>query len=117
MAWFSRLRKKARALCRMEATKLSSARNIAQFWTPLAKNWSLNLELPVPYPSRTRRTGLGKREQNQRGRILGTHTPVVGAGPTGLNLACELTRHGAPVRIVDKLPGVLPHGAGLPVSL
>jgi 2-polyprenyl-6-methoxyphenol hydroxylase-like FAD-dependent oxidoreductase len=39
-----------------------------------------------------------------------TETPilVVGAGPTGLTLACELARHGAPVRIVDKLPGRLP---------
>ncbi len=33
---------------------------------------------------------------------------VVGAGPTGLTLACELARHGATVRIIDKLPGVLP---------
>ncbi len=31
---------------------------------------------------------------------------VVGAGPTGLTLACELARHGAPVRIVDKAPGI-----------
>ncbi len=27
---------------------------------------------------------------------------VVGAGPTGLTLACELARHGAPVRIIDR---------------
>lgn len=33
---------------------------------------------------------------------------VVGAGPTGLTLACELARRSVPVRIVDKLPGVLP---------
>jgi 2-polyprenyl-6-methoxyphenol hydroxylase-like FAD-dependent oxidoreductase len=38
----------------------------------------------------------------------GSPTLVVGAGPTGLTMACELARHGAPVRIVDKLPGVLP---------
>ena len=31
---------------------------------------------------------------------------MVGAGPTGLTLACELARHGAPVRIVDKAPGI-----------
>jgi 2-polyprenyl-6-methoxyphenol hydroxylase-like FAD-dependent oxidoreductase len=33
---------------------------------------------------------------------------VVGAGPTGLTLAIELSRHGAPVRIIDKLPGIVP---------
>jgi 2-polyprenyl-6-methoxyphenol hydroxylase-like FAD-dependent oxidoreductase len=33
---------------------------------------------------------------------------VVGAGPTGLAMACELARHGAPVRIIDELPGILP---------
>lgn len=27
---------------------------------------------------------------------------VVGAGPVGLTMACELTRHGVPVRIIDK---------------
>jgi len=32
---------------------------------------------------------------------------IVGAGPTGLTLACELARHGAPVRIVDRLPGIV----------
>lgn len=34
---------------------------------------------------------------------------VVGAGPTGLTMACELARHGAPVRIIDKLAGINPH--------
>ena len=34
---------------------------------------------------------------------------VVGAGTTGLTLACELARHGAPVRIIDKLAGINPH--------
>ena len=34
---------------------------------------------------------------------------VVGAGPTGLTMACELTRHGATVRIIDKLPGIVPY--------
>ena len=29
---------------------------------------------------------------------------VVGAGPVGLTMACELARHGAPVRIIDKAP-------------
>jgi len=33
---------------------------------------------------------------------------VVGAGSTGLTLASELARHGAPVRIVDRLPGIVP---------
>ena len=34
---------------------------------------------------------------------------VVGAGPTGLTMACELVRHGVPVRIVDKRAGIDPH--------
>jgi 2-polyprenyl-6-methoxyphenol hydroxylase-like FAD-dependent oxidoreductase len=34
---------------------------------------------------------------------------VVGAGPTGLTMACELARHGTPVRIVEKLPGIVPY--------
>jgi 2-polyprenyl-6-methoxyphenol hydroxylase-like FAD-dependent oxidoreductase len=34
---------------------------------------------------------------------------VVGAGPTGLTMACELARHGAPVRIVDKRADIDPH--------
>ena len=34
---------------------------------------------------------------------------VVGAGTTGLTLACELARHGAPVRIIDKLSAINPH--------
>ena len=34
---------------------------------------------------------------------------VVGAGPTGMTMACELSRHGATVRIIDKLPGIIPY--------
>src|SRR5262249_14370989 len=33
----------------------------------------------------------------------------VGAGPSGLTMACELARHGAPVRIVDKRAEIDPH--------
>lgn len=35
-----------------------------------------------------------------------THVPVliVGAGPTGLLMGCELARHGVPFRIIDKKP-------------
>jgi 2-polyprenyl-6-methoxyphenol hydroxylase-like FAD-dependent oxidoreductase len=29
---------------------------------------------------------------------------VVGAGPTGLTMACELARHGITPRIIDKAP-------------
>jgi len=29
---------------------------------------------------------------------------VVGAGPVGLTMACELARHGVPVRVIDKAP-------------
>lgn len=34
---------------------------------------------------------------------------VVGAGPSGLTMACELARRGVPVRIIDKLAGIDPH--------
>ena len=33
-----------------------------------------------------------------------TAVVVVGAGPVGLVLACELARRAVPVRIIDKLP-------------
>ena len=33
---------------------------------------------------------------------------VVGAGSTGLMMACELARHGAPVRIIDRLAEIAP---------
>jgi 2-polyprenyl-6-methoxyphenol hydroxylase-like FAD-dependent oxidoreductase len=43
--------------------------------------------------------------------VTNTQSPilVVGAGTTGLTMACELARHGAPLRIVDKLPGIAPY--------
>src|SRR5271170_1975375 len=34
---------------------------------------------------------------------------VIGAGPVGLTLACELLRHGASVRIVEKEPQLCQH--------
>ena len=34
---------------------------------------------------------------------------IVGAGTTGLAMACELARHGAPVRIIDQQSGINPH--------
>jgi 2-polyprenyl-6-methoxyphenol hydroxylase-like FAD-dependent oxidoreductase len=34
---------------------------------------------------------------------------VVGGRTTGLTMACELARHGVPVRIIDKSPGIDPH--------
>ena len=34
---------------------------------------------------------------------------VVGGRTTGLMTACELARHGVPVRIIDKSPGIDPH--------
>jgi 2-polyprenyl-6-methoxyphenol hydroxylase-like FAD-dependent oxidoreductase len=35
---------------------------------------------------------------------MNTSALIVGAGPVGLMLACELTRYRIPVRIVDKAP-------------
>ena len=42
---------------------------------------------------------------------MGNSSPIliVGAGTTGLAMACELARHGAPVRIIDKQSGINPH--------
>jgi 2-polyprenyl-6-methoxyphenol hydroxylase-like FAD-dependent oxidoreductase len=34
---------------------------------------------------------------------------VIGAGTTGLMMACELARHGAPVRVIDKLASINQH--------
>ena len=34
---------------------------------------------------------------------------IVGAGPTGLTMACELARRSVPVRIIDKLSGIVPY--------
>jgi 2-polyprenyl-6-methoxyphenol hydroxylase-like FAD-dependent oxidoreductase len=44
-------------------------------------------------------------------RDMPEHSPilVVGACTTGLTMACELARHSAPVRIIDKRPGISPH--------
>jgi 2-polyprenyl-6-methoxyphenol hydroxylase-like FAD-dependent oxidoreductase len=44
-----------------------------------------------------------------------TEVLVVGAGPTGLTLACDLARRGVAVRIVDRGPE-FPHGShsGIP---
>ncbi len=36
--------------------------------------------------------------------LMTASTLIIGAGPVGLMLACELTRYGVPVRIVDKAP-------------
>jgi len=33
---------------------------------------------------------------------------IIGAGATGLMLACELARHGMTARIIDRLPGIVP---------
>src|SRR6201990_3048953 len=41
---------------------------------------------------------------------------VVGAGPVGLTLACELARHGARCRIVDKLPQPSPYCRAIGVT-
>jgi 2-polyprenyl-6-methoxyphenol hydroxylase-like FAD-dependent oxidoreductase len=42
--------------------------------------------------------------------VIETDVLVVGAGPTGLTLACDLARRGVAVRIVDRVPG-FPHGS------
>src|SRR5882672_10385184 len=42
--------------------------------------------------------------------VLAADVLVVGAGPTGLTLACDLARRGVAVRIVDRVPE-FPHGS------
>ncbi|HEY3559752.1 MAG TPA: FAD-dependent oxidoreductase [Kribbella sp.] len=37
---------------------------------------------------------------------------IVGAGPTGLTLACELARHGVPFRLIEAAPGPQPGSRG-----
>ncbi|WP_407529027.1 FAD-dependent monooxygenase [Methylobacterium oryzisoli] len=41
---------------------------------------------------------------------------VVGAGPVGLTLACELARHGARCRIIDRAPRPLPYCRAIGVT-
>jgi 2-polyprenyl-6-methoxyphenol hydroxylase-like FAD-dependent oxidoreductase len=44
-----------------------------------------------------------------------THVIIVGAGPTGLSLACQLIRYGIDFVIVDKKEGVTPYSKALGV--
>jgi len=41
---------------------------------------------------------------------------VVGAGPTGLTLACELARHGVQCRVIEAAPGPRPGSRGKSVQ-
>jgi 2-polyprenyl-6-methoxyphenol hydroxylase-like FAD-dependent oxidoreductase len=41
---------------------------------------------------------------------------VVGAGPVGLTMACELARHGVRCRIIDRLPRPLPYCRAIGVT-
>jgi 2-polyprenyl-6-methoxyphenol hydroxylase-like FAD-dependent oxidoreductase len=41
-----------------------------------------------------------------------TEVLIAGAGPTGLTLACELTRRGVPFRLIDAAPGQRPGSRG-----
>jgi 2-polyprenyl-6-methoxyphenol hydroxylase-like FAD-dependent oxidoreductase len=44
--------------------------------------------------------------------MSGTTVLIVGAGPTGLTLACELARRGVPLRLVEAAPGPQPGSRG-----
>lgn len=47
------------------------------------------------------------RVYTKDGVVMNSHVPllIVGAGPTGLLLACELARHGVTFKIIDKKMG------------
>lgn len=49
------------------------------------------------------------------GGTINTDVLIVGAGPTGLSLACQLIRHGVDFRIVEKSAGVTPYSKALGV--
>ena len=53
----------------------------------------VQLGVPTPLPAAVRRWVAG-----------GEQVLVVGAGPVGLVMACELARRNVPVRVIDKLP-------------
>ena len=42
---------------------------------------------------------------------------VVGAGPTGLTMACELLRHGLKVRVIDAAPTASRHSKALVIHV
>lgn len=47
---------------------------------------------------------------------MGSDILVIGAGPVGLTLACELARHGVRARIIDKLDEPLPYCRAIGVT-
>src|SRR5215216_2041181 len=49
------------------------------------------------------------------GTTIRTDVLVVGAGPTGLSLACQLARHGVDFAVVEKSEGVTPYSKAIGV--
>ncbi len=48
--------------------------------------------------------------------VTNTDVIIIGAGPTGLSLACQLVRHGIDFVIIEKNPGVTPHSKAIGVQ-
>jgi len=46
---------------------------------------------------------------------INTEVIIIGAGPTGLALACQLIRYGVDFVIIDKNPGITPHSKAIGV--
>ncbi len=49
------------------------------------------------------------------GATIKTDVVIVGAGPTGLSLACQFVRHGVDFIVVEKNEGVTPYSKAIGV--
>ncbi|MET0645911.1 MAG: FAD-dependent monooxygenase, partial [Pyrinomonadaceae bacterium] len=50
------------------------------------------------------------------GTTINTDVIIIGAGPTGLSLACQFVRHGVDFVVVEKNEGVTPYSKAIGVQ-